>query len=191
VRKTFTQQLLSTPKVDPESSLKMNTINTFLLCIFIVSGLNENEVSAWFFKGGRGKKSPAHSVSDPQDKIYNSIDEIDLKRYEYKNRLLISHSPSDTEPEFLKLEREIEANRCEFDNRNLLHFRIRDKWGFRVELIRYDGQAVMEQERVNLQEMFDFIDKMYMRKQEMKDDQNCDHITRAPPFLATVGALVI
>jgi hypothetical protein len=45
---------------------------------------------------------------------------------------------------------------------------------FRVQLLGYDGKVKSQYTSAELQKMFDKIDTMYYRKQEMKDDADCN-----------------
>ena len=80
----------------------------------------------------------------------------------------------------MSFRQEIKDRRCEFDNRDLVHVhagRGEDgATGLRILLVGKDGGVKMDssnQPGLTLQNMFDRIDTMPMRKREMRYDTKC------------------
>jgi hypothetical protein len=119
----------------------------------------------------------------------------DLASYRWKNRILLVFSPSESDPDFAAFNRSVERERPEVKDRDLVVFRLFEKAPSRVEqqplqpeeadrlrrrfgvrtgrltviLIGKDGGVKWEREhRATLKEIFDRIDSMPMRRQEMK-----------------------
>lgn len=120
----------------------------------------------------------------------------DLKSYRWKNRLLLVFSPTASEPGFAAFDRSLAEQRLEVTDRDLIVFRIFEEGSSRVEqkplaredaqelrrrfrvasgrfsviLIGKDGGVKMKREsRVDPAEIFDRIDSMPMRRQEMRN----------------------
>ena len=107
----------------------------------------------------------------------NSIEDLNLSQYQWKNRLIITFSSVLDHPRILSIRDEIEEKRCEFDNRHLVHLHVvtrdKDKDYYNIMLIGKDGGVKMEGPNVTLQAMFDKIDTMPMRRREMTRDSLC------------------
>ena len=124
----------------------------------------------------------------------------DLASYRWKNRLLLLFAPSESEPGFADFDRRLAQERLGVADRDLVVFRIMEEGPSRVAqqplppedvenlrrrfevvagrftaiLIGKDGGVKMRREhRADLREIFDRIDSMPMRQQEMreKDDR--------------------
>jgi hypothetical protein len=120
---------------------------------------------------------------------------IDLNAYQWKNRLLFLFATSEEDPSYFSLKEEIEHQAMEVLDRDLLIAHVLEKgegrWGkvrlsseqafslrkelsvppgqFMVILIGKDGGEKFRQDRnVELEEIFNIIDAMPMRQQEMK-----------------------
>ena len=120
----------------------------------------------------------------------------DLKAYRWKHRLLLAFAPNATDQRLVKFENSIAARLADVQDRDLLVFRLlevgpsgrvdqpmspadveilrrRYKAGpgrFIVILIGKDGGLKLVQEdRANLQTIFDLIDTMPMRRREMRE----------------------
>jgi len=120
----------------------------------------------------------------------------DLTPYPWKNRILLVFSPTAADPEFAAFNLNLTEKRREAEDRDLIVFRILEKGSsrmaeqplssedaealrrnfrvktgrFAVILIGKDGGIKMVREhRAELQEIFDLIDSMPMRQQEMME----------------------
>ena len=120
----------------------------------------------------------------------------DPASYRWKNRLLLVFSPSESEPDYAAFDRSLTRERPEVVDRDLVVFRIFEKGTSRVEqkplppedaerlrrrfgirsgrltviLIGKDGGIKMVREdRAALGEIFERIDSMPMRRQEMRE----------------------
>jgi hypothetical protein len=119
----------------------------------------------------------------------------DLTAYQWKNRVLLIFSPTDADPFFEALNRNISEELSEMNHRDLIVLRVfetapsfieekllspedaeklRERFRvragrFTVILIGKDGGVKMVREnQVELREIFDLIDGMPMRQQEMR-----------------------
>ncbi len=122
-------------------------------------------------------------------------DAIDLKQYQWKNRLLLIFSPAAETPAYRALKRELAQQAGEVRERQLLVFHVleqgqsflngqqispagaeslRQGFGvapgtFTVVLVGKDGGVKLKREaRVALADIFGLIDSMPMRRQEMQ-----------------------
>jgi hypothetical protein len=121
---------------------------------------------------------------------------IDLTSYRWKNRLLLVFSPTLSDARFEAFDRNVSKARAEISDRDLIVFKILETGTSRLEdepltpetaeelrrrfdvepgrftviLIGKDGGVKMVSEnRADLEEIFDRIDSMPMRKREMKN----------------------
>ena len=95
----------------------------------------------------------------------------------------LASSAEDEHPDLIKLKAEMKENDCEILNRDLLHFHFSNdgKIGnhtttndqsFRILLIGKDGGIKYESNRsVSLIHLFELIDSMPMRQDEMQHDR--------------------
>jgi hypothetical protein len=122
--------------------------------------------------------------------------EIDLTDYRWKHRLLFIFAPSTTDATFLTLDKRLAQTAIEIEDRDMIIFRIfenspsrvsdkplpsgddaalRRRFGietgqFTVVLVGKDGGVKLVAHRdVDLQSIFNLIDSMPMRQQEMRD----------------------
>ena len=107
---------------------------------------------------------------------------IELNQYLWKNRIILTFA-EDEHPDLIKLKAEMKENDCEILNRDLLHFHFSNdgKIGnqtttndqsFRILLIGKDRGIKYEFKRsVSLIQLFELIDSMPMRQDEMQNDQ--------------------
>ena len=120
----------------------------------------------------------------------------DLSAYRWKNRLLLVFSPTGSAPGYVAFNRSLTTARSEVTDRDLIVFRIfesdpsfveqqplpqedaealRRRFNvrtgqFTVVLIGKDGGVkLVREQRAALGEIFDLIDSMPMRQQEMRD----------------------
>ena len=99
------------------------------------------------------------------------MESLNLNQYRWQNRIIVTYASNDQHPKLSKLKQEIQENSCGFKNRNLLHFHIADpKENFKIQLIGKDGGIKFEGENRSLKQIFDQIDTMPMRRNEMKYD---------------------
>ena len=99
------------------------------------------------------------------------MESLNLNQYRWQNRIIVTYSSNDQHPKLSKLKREIQENSCGFKNRNLLHFHIAEpNENFKIILIGKDGGIKFEGENRSLKQIFDQIDTMPMRRNEMKYD---------------------
>ncbi len=105
-----------------------------------------------------------------------------LSDYVWTNRVLLTFSASESAPERLQLLSQIERHRCEYKKRDLVHvdliagsvdyeslsqrFSLSSK-DFTLILVGKDGKAKLYTNVVALKEIFDLIDLMPMRRNEM------------------------
>jgi hypothetical protein len=124
---------------------------------------------------------------------------IDLSDYRWKQRLLFIFSPSTTDATFLALDKRLAQTALEIEDRDMIIFRIfenipsrlsdnsllpgdeealRRRFGiepgrFTVVLVGKDGGVKMVAHRdADLESIFNLIDSMPMRKQEMRDKRS-------------------
>ena len=108
---------------------------------------------------------------------------IELNQYLWKNRLILTFAEDEDHPDLIMLKVEMKENECELLNRDLLHFHFSNdgKTGnhktandqsFRILLIGKDGKIKYESNRlVSLIHLFELIDSMPMRQDEMQHDR--------------------
>ena len=108
---------------------------------------------------------------------------IELSRYLWKNRIILTFADDQDHPGLIRLKAEINENNCEILNRDLLHFHFSNdgKIGnqtttndqsFRILFIGKDRGIKYEFKRsVSLIQLFELIDSMPMRQDEMQDDR--------------------
>jgi len=128
--------------------------------------------------------------------MISSTSGADLTTYRWKNRLLLVFSPTAADPGFAAFNLNLSENRHGVDDRDLIVYRIFEKGSsslaeqplsmddaevlrrnfgvktgrFTVILIGKDGGIKMVREdRAGLQAIFDLIDSMPMRQQEMME----------------------
>ena len=124
---------------------------------------------------------------------------IDLSDYRWKQRLLFIFSPSTTDATFLALDKRLAQTALEIEDRDMIIFRIfenipsrlsdnsllpgdeealRRRFGieagrFTVVLVGKDGGVKMVAHRdADLESIFNLINSMPMRKQEMRDKRS-------------------
>jgi hypothetical protein len=120
---------------------------------------------------------------------------VDLKQYQWKNRLLLVFAPTREEPSFKALHDSTVARRADVEDRDLVVFellesgpssvdgdpldpatarQLRNRFGappggFSVVLVGKDGGVKLDrQDRTSLEEIFALIDSMPMRQEEMR-----------------------
>ena len=108
---------------------------------------------------------------------------IELSRYLWKNRIILIFADDQDHPDLIRLKAEMKENECEILNRDLLHFHFSNdgKTGnhtttndqsFRILLIGKDGGIKYESNgSVPLIHLFELIDSMPMRQDEMQHDR--------------------
>ena len=111
------------------------------------------------------------------------IQAIELNQYLWKNRIILTFAEDEDHPDLIKLKVEMKENNCGILNRDLLHFHFSNdgKTGnhtttndqsFRILLIGKDGGIKYESKRLaSLIQLFELIDSMPMRQDEMQNDQ--------------------
>ena len=115
--------------------------------------------------------------------IPKELQGFELSRYLWKNRIILTFAEDEHHPDLIKLKAEMKKNDCEILNRDLLHFHFSNdhKIGnitttndqsFRILLIGKDGGIKYESNRsVFLIQLFELIDSMPMRQNEMQHDR--------------------
>ena len=115
--------------------------------------------------------------------IPKELQGIELSRYLWKNRIILTFANDKDHPDLIKLKAEIKENDCEILNRDLLHFHFGNdgKTGnlttksdqfFRILLIGKDGGIKYESNRsVSLIHLFELIDSMPMHQDETQYDR--------------------
>ena len=115
--------------------------------------------------------------------IPKELQGIELNQYLWKNRIILTFADDEDHPGLIKLKAEMKENECEILNRDLLHFHFSNdgKTGnlttksdrsFRILLIGKDGVIKYESNRsISLIHLFELIDSMPMRKNEMQHDR--------------------
>ena len=111
------------------------------------------------------------------------IQGIELNHYLWKNRIILTIADDHDHPDLIKLKAEMKENECEILNRDLMHFHFSNdgKTGnhittndqsFRILLIGKDGGIKYESNQyVSLIQLFELIDSMPMRQDEMQHDR--------------------
>ena len=96
---------------------------------------------------------------------------LNLGQYRWQNRIIVTSSSDESHPELIKLKEDISRNVCGFNNRNLKHLHVTDpNENFKIILIGKDGGTKFEDTRASLSNLFQIIDRMPMRRYEMKFD---------------------
>ena len=115
--------------------------------------------------------------------IPKELQGIELSRYLWKNRIILTFADDEDHPDLIKLKVEMKENNCEILNRDLLHFHVSNdgKTGnetttndqsFRILLIGKDGGIKYKSKRsISLIQLFELIDSMPMRQDEMQNDR--------------------
>ena len=115
--------------------------------------------------------------------IPKELQGIELNEYLWKNRIILTFAEDEDHPDLIKLKVEMKENDCGILNRDLLHFHLSNdgKTGnlsttndqsFRILLIGKDGGIKYESKRSDsLIQLFELIDSMPMRQDEMQNDQ--------------------
>ena len=115
--------------------------------------------------------------------IPKELQGIELNQYLWKNRIIITFADDEDHADLIKLKVEMKENNCGILNRDLLHFHFtndgksgnlttRNDQSFRILLIGKDGGIKYESNRsVSLIQLFELIDSMPMRQDEMQHDR--------------------
>jgi len=115
--------------------------------------------------------------------IPKELQGIELSRYLWKNRIILTFAENEDHHDLIKLKAEMKENECEMLNRDLLYFHFSNdgKTGnhittndqsFRILLIGKDGGIKYESNQyVSLIQLFELIDLMPMRQDEMQHDR--------------------
>ena len=115
--------------------------------------------------------------------IQKELQGIELNQYLWKNRIILTFADDEDHPDLIKLKAEMKENECEILNRDLLHFHYSNEGktgnqttmndqSFRILLIGKDGGIKYESNRsVSLIHLFELIDSMPMRQDEMQHDR--------------------
>ena len=115
--------------------------------------------------------------------IPKELQGIELNQYLWKNRIILTFADDEDHPDLIKLKAEMKENECEILNRDLLHFHFSNdgKTGshittndqsFRILLIGKDGGIKYESNQfVSLIQLFELIDLMPMRQDEIQHDR--------------------
>ena len=111
------------------------------------------------------------------------IQGIELNQYLWKNRIILTFADDQDHPDLIRLKVEMKENECEILNRDLLHFHFSNDHYFgkltttndqflRILLIGKDGGIKYESSRsVSILLLFELIDSMPMRQDEMQHDR--------------------
>ena len=111
------------------------------------------------------------------------IQGIELNQYLWKNRIILTFADDEDHPDLIKLKVEMKENYCGILNRDLLHFHFSNEGktanhtttndqSFRILLIGKDGGIKFVSNRsVSLNHLFELIDSMPMRQDEMQHDR--------------------
>ena len=115
--------------------------------------------------------------------IPKELQGIELNQYLWKNRIILTFADDEDHADLIKLKVEIKENDCGILNRDLLHFHFssdgkignlttKSDRSFRILLIGKDGGIKYESKRsVSLIQLFELIDSMPMRQDEMQHDR--------------------
>ena len=115
--------------------------------------------------------------------IPKELQGIELNQYLWKNRIILTFADDEDHPDLIKLKVEMKENNCEILNRDLLHFhfsndgktetiQLRMINPLESLLIGKDGGIKYESKRsVSLIQLFELIDSMPMRQDEMQHDR--------------------
>ena len=109
---------------------------------------------------------------------------IELSRYLWKNRIILTFGNDQDHPDLIRLKAEMKEKECEILNRHLMHFHFsndhkignniatKNDQSFRILLIGKDGGIKYESNRsISLIQLFRLIDSMPMRQDEMQYDR--------------------
>ena len=119
------------------------------------------------------------------------INSTPLKKYLWKNRVVVTFSPSKNNTERNYFINSINKNLCQFNSRNIIHidyiFNEKNQEiekfessfenlsistsEFRLILIGKDGGIKLNSRKISLEEIFSLIDTMPMRQEEMLNDK--------------------
>ena len=119
------------------------------------------------------------------------INSTPLKKYLWKNRVVVTFSPSKNNTERNFFLNSINRNLCNFNSRNIIHIDFifneeNQKFEkfessfenlsistneFRLILIGKDGGIKLNSRKISLEEIFSLIDTMPMRQKEMLNDK--------------------
>ena len=115
--------------------------------------------------------------------IPKELQGIELNQYLWKNRIILTFAEDEDHPDLIKLKLEMKEKNCEILNRDLLHFHFsndgkignittKNDQSFRILLIGKDGGIKYESNQyVSLIQLFELIDSMPMRQDEMQHDR--------------------
>ena len=115
--------------------------------------------------------------------IPKELQGIELNQYLWKNRIILTFADDEDHPDLIKLKAEMKENECEILNRDLLHFHFSNDHNFgkltttndqslRILLIGKDGGIKYESSRsISILRLFELIDSMPMRQDEMQHDR--------------------
>ena len=115
--------------------------------------------------------------------IPKELQGFELSRYLWKNRIILTFADDQDHPDLIRLKAEMKENECEILNRDLLYFHFsndgktenlttKSDRSFRILLIGKDGGIKHESNRfVSLIQLFELIDSMPMRQNEMQHDR--------------------
>ena len=115
--------------------------------------------------------------------IPKELQGIELNQYLWKNRIILTFADDQDHANLIKLKAEMKENNCEILSRDLLHFHFsndgktgnlttKNDQSFRILLIGKDGGIKYESKRsVSLIQLFQLIDSMPMRQDEMQHDR--------------------
>ena len=111
------------------------------------------------------------------------IQGIELNQFLWKNRIILTFADDQDHPDLIRLKVEMKEDECEVLNRDLLHFHFSNDHYFgkltttndqslRILLIGKDGGIKYESSRsVSILRLFELIDSMPMRQDEMQHDR--------------------
>ena len=115
--------------------------------------------------------------------IPKELEGIELNQYLWKNRNFLTFTDDEDYADLIKLKVEMKENNCEILNRDLLHFHLcndgktrnkttKNDQSYRILLIGKDGGIKYESNQyVSLIQLFELIDLMPMRQDEMQHDR--------------------
>ena len=115
--------------------------------------------------------------------IPKELQGIELNQYLWKNRIILTFADDEDHPDLIKLKDEMKEHECGILTRDLLHFHFsndvktgnqttKNDQSFRILLIGKDGGIKYESKRsVSLIQLFELIDSMPMRQDEMQHDR--------------------
>ena len=115
--------------------------------------------------------------------IPKELQGIELSRYLWKNRIILTFADDQDHPDLIRLKAEMKENECEILNRDLPHFHFsndgktgnltnKNDQSFRILLIGKEVVIKYESNRfVSLIKFFELIDSMPMRQDEMQHDR--------------------